>query len=278
MLHHLWLRVLRKIGRLKHIHTSTTLKLNQQKFIIPIHKEVGMHNLMMDEFWMLDLFKKMSFKEDYLLIDIGANVGQSFLKWKSVYPNSRYMGVEPIPACVKYLRELIQVNRLSKSVIIETAISDKSEPRKLAIHFDEASDRSASLVSHEFEAIKHLEIQSISFKDLIKQYRIPVKEIACIKIDVEGAELEILRSSLATFEQSNAIIIIEILGQPKDKISEINDLISASNYNLYSIKKRALHLESIQAIDEIIPGLPIEESDYLLINKNDKVMQQKLNS
>lgn len=267
-MHLVFLRLLRKFKILKRINTSSKLSLNGHSFIIPIKQELGIHNLMMDEFWMMDIFKQLSLNENALLIDVGANVGQTLLKWKAIYKNGTYIGLEPIKACAEYLEVLIKENNFQDCKIIDQALAEKTGTAELNFHFEESGDRSASLYSDSFKAIKSEKIKTITFEDLLSSCGISKNKINVIKIDVEGAELEILRSLKDFLVNHQPIIIIEILNTQAQRINEINEIISSLPYHWYRIDKKNLNLKSLTQIDKIEGEPSIEESDYMLIPEN----------
>jgi FkbM family methyltransferase len=259
------------MGFLKNRRLDLSLLLNQTKFKVPIVDQIGFNNHNMDEFWMLDLFKKMSFDPEDIFIDVGANVGQTLLKWKSVFPDSVYFGFEPLPRCVQYLKHLAEINHFNKTHIVSKALFDTSEKTMLNLHFDDQTDRSASLMSNQLPVQQSIAIESITFEDFLNQNNVTANKIKLVKIDVEGAELSILNNIKDFLIKFQPLVIIEILSDPNcesGRLEQISDCINSIPYKWYRIKKCKFNFESLELIHKVDQNTSIENSDYLLIPKN----------
>lgn len=267
-MHLLLLRLLRKLSILKRVDTSASLTLQGHRFKIPILKEVGMHNLMMDEFWMMDIFSRLSPNDEDVLIDIGANVGQTLLKWKAVHPKSKYVAVEPLASCINYLEKLIEINSFTNCQISEKAISDQDGKSEFYLHFPEPSDRTASLLNQEFDPIKSISIETQKFESLLKTLDISPQNIYCIKIDVEGSETEILNDMKPFLLRYKPILIIEILAIDKNRLKRTNRIIQELPYQMYRIVKNQLRLDHFQKIESVEIDTSIDQSDYLFIHND----------
>jgi FkbM family methyltransferase len=263
-----FLRFLRKIGLLKLLRLKTTLRLNDTNFSIPIIQEVGMHNLMMDEFWMLDIIKRLSPNDDDVFMDIGANVGQSLLKWKSVNWNSTVVAIDPNPHCVSYLKTLIADNQLPSVKLINSALSTKNDHTLLNFHFNERTDRSASTKPTSFDPIKSIDIQSIDFDRLLNETQIDPYKIKLIKMDIEGGECDIIKSMGEFLKTHRPLIIIEILSNDKYPDASFYETLGALNYSIYRITKSQNYLKGFEGLTEIESSTRILESDYLLLPSN----------
>lgn len=246
------------------------LKLNGKEFVAPIAHELGFNNHDMDEFWMIDLFKSLSLKSTDILMDIGANVGQSLLKWKSVFPEHGYIGIEPLPDCIQYLNLLCRVNGFNDCTIIEKAIFNKNTTSKLNLQFDDPTDRTASIIEQE-KSFGHIEVETIDFPTLLTKFDVKPETIRVLKIDVEGAELEIIHNAKTFIDQYKPIIILEVLadkGYDWERVKKVSQLINDMSYEIKRIKKEKNRLKSLELITDITPPVQIIDSDYLLTYKN----------
>lgn len=128
-------------------------------------------------------------KKDDIFLDVGANIGAHTLMAASKIKTGKIFSFEPSSKALRYLKENIQINNLNSIVtIIDKVVSDKNGLEKFIIgkhsevdHIGEKDDQ-----LHEMKTIpsigldKFLTEQKINYVDLIK-------------IDVEGAELKVLK-------------------------------------------------------------------------------------
>lgn len=268
-----FLRLLRKLGFLKRMDLHSSVKLNDRKFKIPIIKEMGMNNLMMDEFWMLDILKRIGLNEDDVFIDIGANVGQTLLKINAVYKDLNCVCVEPLTACHSYLEKLMIINNINNGIVYPYGLSDQEGIKKINIHFDEPADRSASFLDLNLPIVRSELIEMKKWDNLIEDCKIDSKKIAVVKLDTEGSELEILETMKVFLTENKPIIIFEILStQTEARTNKILQLINSIPYILYRIEKTNLHFKSISKIDNVKSGIAEHLCDYLLIHERDTAL------
>jgi len=259
--------LLRKIGFLKNRQVDFLLQLNNIEFTVPIINEVGFNNHCMDELWMIDLFKMLDLNPSDQLLDVGANVGQTLLKWKCVYPNNAYFGVEPIPECKYYLDRLAVLNKFKDCKFSQKALFDSKGRVKLNFHFKDETDRTATIVDSEYTPIKSIDVELVDFPSFIKEEKINVERIKLVKIDTEGSEVQILKSMLDFILQYKPKIIVEVLAyntSAQERVDSFNALVKTLPYSLYRIKKKSLQFEKLEQIDKILIPTSIDDSDYLL--------------
>lgn len=131
------------------------------------------------------------------VIDVGANRGQ-FLTWASVrFPSARFDCFEPIPSSVRKLR---QVSPEGRTVEIHGfALGEHRGSERL---FVTASDDSSSLLeptllqTSEFpgsRVVEEIQVEIVRLDQMLDAESI--NRPALLKIDVQGAELQVLRGA-----------------------------------------------------------------------------------
>jgi FkbM family methyltransferase len=260
-------------GFLSFLSFKLSKKLHSSAFKIPIIRNMGWNNIFDNEPWMSQILEKMLFKKKGSFIDVGANIGQTLLKVKSVFPDVKYYGFEANPVCLFYLNELINANNLKATFIIPIGLSDNSGLASLNFFSKNSDDATASVVEQirpdamiekkEFVYLTRLD-------DLIQNFE---ENIAIIKIDVEGAELDVIKGATAIIRKHRPVILIEIL--PSYSISntwrvarqmELEKLLKVLEYKIILIAKdKNNNLLSFKHIDEIGITSNILERDYILI-------------
>lgn len=119
-------------------------------------------------------------------IDIGAGLGEFTLIAASKITIGKIVAFEPTPLAYRQLLTNIALNNLEKQVKTVTAVvSDKNGKEK----FDEASISEVSRISPTKVGQKN--VLAITLDTFCKKEKI--KRIELLKIDVEGAELKVLR-------------------------------------------------------------------------------------
>ena len=90
------------------LNQLNNLRLNPYcaDFKIPIFATTDFTNVFYVPNWKTDLIKRLVLPNDGAFIDVGANVGQTLLDTLNAHPMVQYIGFEPNPSCVFYLRTL----------------------------------------------------------------------------------------------------------------------------------------------------------------------------
>jgi len=181
--------------------------------------------------WTYHLLARLLRRRPGAFVDIGANVGLYLIWLKSIDADRTYLGFEPNPACNFYLQELIRCNRFSDASVLPLALSDR---RALRTFFARRlGDKMGSLLAHHrVERDKPYSFNVLTepgdpvFEDL------DLAAISAIKIDVEGAELEVLRGLAGTLARHRPPVICEMLApapdrpDDDDRIGSLEELLS----------------------------------------------------
>lgn len=279
------LKVLRKVNAFKFFNFSVSRKIGNKKFVIPVSNNIGYSNLTTSEAWMLDVLKIVLPIKKGTFVDVGVNVGQTLLKLKGVSTEVNYVGFEPNPFCVNYVSKLVELNHFENITIVPVGISDKTEIGVLNFLSSSPADSSASMIA-EFRknsVIKRYEyIPLFSLDDL--EEKVSLDSISVLKIDVEGAELEVLSSFKKLISINNPIILLEILPVYPDNYTFMLDrqnkvlkILSELNYLIFRIVKQKDLFVGFEEVFEIEMHLDLEKCDYVLVPE-DKVVQFKASS
>ena len=155
-----------------------------------------------------------------VLVDVGANVGQTLLDFLSAPKGSTYVGFEPNLTCCQHLAQLISANRLENCQVIPSALGERSGISTL-YRFGGDTDPGASTLRELRPALpaQPSTISMFRFDDLSDA--LPSDEISLIKIDVEGGELQVLRGMEATLRRRRGWILCEVLH--RDRHADADD-------------------------------------------------------
>jgi FkbM family methyltransferase len=271
-------RVLRYLGVLKHLRLNMITYQNERKIKIPVINEVGFASYVdLSEPWMYAILTKLlpHSEPNRFFVDVGVNLGQTLLKVKSISPEINYIGFEPNPICVNYLNTLIKVNKFSRTEIFPVGLGNKTSILKLALYSTSEVDSSASVVANfrdQESIVQTMNVPIFQFSDTHLE-----SEIAFLKIDVEGAELEVIEGMYEKIKQDHPLILMEILPCYNKENSErinrqekIQDIFRRLNYKILRVIKANDKFLGIEEMDEIEIHGDMNLCEYIFVHYQDK--------
>jgi FkbM family methyltransferase len=141
----------------------------------------------------------------HTVYDVGSNVGIfALLAGIRTAPSGHVYAFEPVPRNLRYLRRHLELNAVKNCTVVEAAVSDTLEPLRLA-----AADREHSMarLSPEGElTVASLTLDACIFGE--RAFRPP----DVVKIDVEGAEREVLRGAARAIAEFRPALFVEVHG------------------------------------------------------------------
>jgi FkbM family methyltransferase len=166
------------------------------------------------EVWIQEIYGGKELFENSCVIDVGAHVGVFTLF--ALRNGAKYViAIEPNPQAVKYLIRNVYVNKVSSKVkVLPYAIGSERSKAKLYLHALSMGDSSFEKKWHGKDIMEAIECQIIKLDDIITMIPDQCLRIA-LKVDVEGSEIEVLRSGL-TLLQKVTFLALEIHGSLKD--------------------------------------------------------------
>ena len=139
--------------------------------------------------------------------DVGANAGYlSLVLSKLAQEEGRVYSFEPDPKNLSALKANLRNNRRKNMTIVEKAVSDKSGKVTFA-SFDYSL---VGHIAHETtpEDASLFSVEAISLDDFVFIEKQPAPDF--IKIDVEGAELQVFEGGMKAIERHRPIVLAEV--------------------------------------------------------------------
>ena len=202
------------------------------------------------EYELINLFKK----KNPVIIDIGGNRGESiknFLKYKK---DARIYSFEPKKNSFNFIKKKYKTKNIN---IFNYGIGNSHSSIILY---------TPKIYNYEFSGLSSIDQNNLKFrlsfffKKINKNFKfikekIKIKKLDnfnlqpdLIKIDTEGSELDVVKSSLETIKRFEPVIIIEF---NHSNFLAINEILKKIGYKSYILNKNNLNLIDIKIINKI---------------------------
>lgn len=233
-------RILRRAGLFHRVNRITRAEVNGRTVEIPVSA-----GLMADltEPWMLALLRRLMGMAPGAFVDVGVNLGQTLIKAKAIDPARRYIGFEPNPVCVHYVEELLAANDWRDCRVVPAGLGAQSGIVTLELYHGRSGDSAASIVEgfRPGEAVTFRKTVAIlGIEDLPDDLLAP--PVGIIKIDVEGAEADVIDALSAVIVRDRPLITMEILpcysAERTDRIARqarIEARLAAADYRILRV-------------------------------------------
>jgi FkbM family methyltransferase len=186
--------------------------------------------------------------------DIGANIGFfSVAAARLVGEEGQVYAFEPLPENAAVIRRNIKINGFENIQVIEAAVADRSGAAEfLVAHYSGGSALASASVPPDLKEIITVEI--VALDDLIARGQIRLPNL--VKIDVEGAELQVIKGMSATLSQHCPILVFEIDDSDPEafqkKQAACTDYLAVFGY-------------SVTQLEESYPGIHWKVGNYLAL-------------
>jgi FkbM family methyltransferase len=168
-----------------------------------------------------------------VVYDIGANVGFiTLLAASRVGPSGHVYAFEPHPSNVIALRRNIARNRFENVTVVPAAVTGRSGPVALAVASEPFWNRLSRLPPRTGDR-PAITVAGSCVDDLVAAGDVALPDV--VKIDVEGAEVEVLRGMATTIASSLPTIICELHGTA----TEVRSLLERSGFDVRPIEQPA---------------------------------------
>jgi FkbM family methyltransferase len=141
------------------------------------------------------------------VLDLGAHIGLFSVQLaRSVGPSGRVISFEPVPGTAAVLRETIRYNGVEPVVSVrQAALSGRCGEVELFETGDECSNASSLVRTDRTRG--SVRVAATTLDDVVDEERLAV---AVVKMDIEGAELEVLEGASALLSVQRPAMTIEV--------------------------------------------------------------------
>jgi FkbM family methyltransferase len=172
-------------------------------------------------------------------IDIGAHIGwYSLVAADKIGKSGKVIAFEPNPACITALKKNLNHNVDLSNIVLETkALSDKKGKTIFWI----GDDMGGSFIRENTKRLtqngklKSIQVNTITLDEYLTEKKLT--KINLIKIDVEGAEMQVLKGADKTLNKYSPDILIEVVNDTLQKNNfskkELFSYLKEKKYNAY---------------------------------------------
>jgi FkbM family methyltransferase len=160
--------------------------------------------------------------DDSGIIDVGANIGGVSHAFSQIVPRGSVVAIEANPGLKKVIRKRINRFKLSNVRVLNRAAYKKNF-RILKLYTDQSTYASSSSLYRSEENQKQRRVLTVKLDSL------RVKNLRLIKIDVEGAEVDVLLGAKEIINKLQPWIIFEV--EIPIRSNEENPMLILDGYN-----------------------------------------------
>ena len=220
-----------KVIKFLRLGNPVSLKISVPKYnykvLCPIKKEEIINMTIRED----DIIEHFTPKQGDIVIDIGANIGRyTIISSKRVGTKGKVVAIEAHPGNFEILNGNIKLNQLTNIIPLNYAAYSKETKIKLYVP-DEESGYTIYHTLMERTGKKFVEVNANTLDYLLQLNEIRQEEVNWIKIDVEGAEFEVLKGATNVLSKSKDIaLLIEVHGQ--NNYRPLVEFLSSYNFKI----------------------------------------------
>jgi FkbM family methyltransferase len=211
--------------------SSTLLKFKVPKYDYEFYCRINKDDFKIMTIHEDDIIKRFTPKEGDIVVDIGAHIGlYTIISSKRVGANGKVVAIEAHPGNFEMLNSNIKLNQLNNVIPLNYAVYSKETKVKLYLPSGESGFTKYNTIMPNWinTREKFVEVNANTLDYLLQLNEIRQEEVNWIKIDVEGAEFEVLKGATNVLSKSKDIaILMELHGPPhiyRPKVEEFVDL------------------------------------------------------
>ena len=201
-------------------------------------------------------------KNGEILLDVGANIGYfTLLMAKLSGPSGKVFSFEPEDKNFKILEKNVKINNYHNVVLEKKGVSDRNGINKFFLSSKNTGMHSLQKIRDD---VKEVKIDVIRLDDYFSALDLAEK-ISLIKIDVEGAEFQVLNGMKTILKNKNLKLLIEFIPEHLKKHGtnpgDVLKILEDNNFKIYQINENTKELE-LKEIDDILDNSEIGRNIY----------------
>ena len=201
-------------------------------------------------------------KNGEVLVDVGANIGYfTLLMAKLSGPSGKIFSFEPEDKNFEILEKNVKINNYQNIVLEKKGVSDHNGVNKFFLSSKNTGMHSLQKIRDDSKEVK---IDVIKLDDYFSALDL-VKKISLIKIDVEGAEFQVLNGMQTILKNENLKLLIEFIPEHLKKHgtnpSDVLKILEDNDFKIYQINENTKQLE-LKKLEDIMNNSEIGRNIY----------------
>lgn len=189
-------------------------------------------------------FLKRFLKPGMVFVDVGANKGDfSLLAAKHVGPEGKVIAFEPEPGNCSWIRKSIGANGFRNIVLMEKALSDRTGAANLYLGKKSGWHTLKEGMENRGEGV--ISVSTCTLDDVLDD------TCDVMKIDVEGAENDVMGGALGTIRKDRPVILMDLHPQLGADVGKIHRLFAHESYIPFD-------MTDLKAPLQRLPSTPID--------------------
>ncbi|MEM9494878.1 MAG: FkbM family methyltransferase [Pseudomonadota bacterium] len=224
------------------------------------------------------LLLEITLKDGDTVVDIGANIGMFMLAARArIGDEGRVIAFEPNPLPRKKFERHVELNDLKNITLYPYALSD--EAGEATLNFPKINTGEGSLSEL---AYKKEETESINVLVKIGDDILADTTPRLVKIDVEGAELSVLRGLEKTIDRTRPLIVAEYIVEHLSRFgtshSDLEKFARERQYSIYRLSTTRRGLGRVLTLTPFATAIAqgVTTFDFLMIPDEDQTLNTLL--
>ena len=223
-----------KVFKILRLDNSMLLKISVPKYDYKFYCRINREDLVFMTNHEDDIIEHFTPKQGDIVVDIGAHMGRyTIISSKRVGSNGKVVAIEAHPGNFEMLNRNIKLNQLTNVIPLNYAVYSKETKVKLYLPEQESGYTIYNTIMSDRAGTedKFVEVNANTVDYLLKLNQIREEQVNWIKVDVEGAEFEVLKGATNVLSKSRDIaLLIEIHGL--DNYGPILNFLSLYNFKI----------------------------------------------
>jgi FkbM family methyltransferase len=233
------LTYLSHIKKFLRLGNTFLLKLNVPKYNYKVYCPANKDDFLNMTTREGELLERFNPKEGDVVVDVGAHIGRyTLISSKRVGSKGKVVAIEAHPSVSKMLNKNITLNQITNVTSLNNAVYSKETKIKLYDHRKQvdATIYNTVMTGRVSDQDAFVEVDANTLDNILQQNGIKAEDVNWLKVDVEGAELEVLRGATNVLSKSkNITLLVEIHNvdsNHKNFYTSIMDLLGQYNFKI----------------------------------------------
>ena len=259
--------MLNRAGRLSRAGAAVELELRGRRVTVPLWAGIGLDHGAIPDAHLVEVLRALLGLRDGVFADVGTHVGQTLVKLLVIGDSRPYLGFEPKLRAAAYVEALLAANGRAADSVIAAAAGDSAGTALLSVvsDLDDAAsilppgDGRAGAGVRPVPVVRGDDALAAAGHDAL----------GLLKVDAEGAELEVVRGFAGAIARDRPPILCEILPFASDSdrgaAEELTELLGGLGYAMLALDRRG----AARPVDAAGEDRGFGERDFAFVQAGD---------